>query len=105
MKMKIDFNKDEFGEIWLMNVDKLIVRQSRRVPNDNGTQLADYILNTMYQIQAKEQKTQKEKDKKEREMMRENSIVSSTKSSIAKRAKSVAQVVSEGVKTGASRRM
>ena len=35
--MKVDFNRDEFGEIWLMAVDKLFVRKSRKVPNDNGT--------------------------------------------------------------------
>lgn len=44
LKMKVDFNQDEFGEIWLMNVDNLFVRKSRNVPQDNGTLLADYVL-------------------------------------------------------------
>ena len=37
LKMKVDFNQDEFGEIWLMNVDKILIRQTRSVPTDNGT--------------------------------------------------------------------
>lgn len=44
MKMKVDFNQDEFGEIWLMNAYELCVRKSRYVPSDKGTQLADYVL-------------------------------------------------------------
>ena len=50
LKMKVDFNQDEFGEIWLMNVDHLFVRKSRHVPSDNGTQLADYVLLQMQQM-------------------------------------------------------
>ena len=44
LKMHVDFNQDEFGEIWLMNVDKILIRQTRSVPTDNGTQLADYVI-------------------------------------------------------------
>ena len=44
LKMKVNFNQDEFGEIWLTQVDELLVRKSRRVPNDQGTKVADYII-------------------------------------------------------------
>ena len=54
LKMKVDFNQDEFGEIWLMQVDKLIVRKARAVPSDNGTQLADFVLNYMEEQKNKE---------------------------------------------------
>ena len=37
LTMKVDFNQDEFGEIWLMNVQDMCVRKSRYVPSDNGT--------------------------------------------------------------------
>ena len=44
LKMQVDFNQDEFGEIWLMNVDKLFVRKGRNVPTDDGNKLADFVL-------------------------------------------------------------
>ena len=43
--MKVDFNQDEFGEIFLMNVNDLYVRRNRVVPVNKDTQLADYVLN------------------------------------------------------------
>ena len=51
LKMKVDFNQDEFGEFWLMNVDNLFVRKSRNVPSNNGTQLADYVLFRMQEME------------------------------------------------------
>ena len=61
--MKVDFNRDEFGEIWLMNVDNLFVRKSRHVPSDNGTQLADYVLLQMEQLKKHEEKKRLEKER------------------------------------------
>ena len=55
MKMKVDFNQDEFGEIWLMSVDDLFVRKTREVPSDNGTQLADFVLRHMEELAKKEE--------------------------------------------------
>jgi len=48
--MKVDFNQDEFGEIWLMQVDNLFVRKSRFVPADKGTKVADYVLTRMQEL-------------------------------------------------------
>ena len=45
--MKVDFNQDEFGEIWLMHVEKLYVRKERKVPTDDGNKLADFVLSQM----------------------------------------------------------
>lgn len=47
IKMKVEFNQDEFDEIWLMNVRDLCVRKTRYVPSDSGSQLADYVLQRM----------------------------------------------------------
>ena len=37
LQMKVDFNQDEFGEIWLMQVNNLFVRKARHVPTDKGS--------------------------------------------------------------------
>ena len=54
LRMKVDFNQDDFGEIWLMNIDDLEVRKSRVVPADNWTQLADYVLIRMQDMEKNE---------------------------------------------------
>ena len=54
--MKVDFNQDEFGEIWLMHARELYVRKRRHVPDNHGTQLADYIFNHMQEINKHEEK-------------------------------------------------
>ena len=48
--MKVEFNQDEFDEIWLMNVRDLCVRKTRYVPSDSGSQLADYVLQRMEEL-------------------------------------------------------
>jgi len=47
MRMKVDFNQDEFGEIWLTHVENLQVRKSRPVPTEQKTQIADFVLGVM----------------------------------------------------------
>ena len=49
MKMQVDFHQDEFGEIWLMQVDKLVVRKTRFVPTENKAQIADFVLKCMHE--------------------------------------------------------
>ena len=87
MKMKVDFNQDEFGEIWLMNVQDLCVRKSRYVPSDNGTQLADYVLRRMEEIKNKEDQEKMDIEKNEIELMAETSL---NETPAIKRAKSIA---------------
>ena len=87
MKMKVDFNQDEFGEIWLMNVKDLCVRKSRYVPSDNGTQLADYVLRRMEEIKNQEDQEKMDIEKNEIELMAETSL---NETPAIKRAKSIA---------------
>lgn len=65
LKMQVDFNQDEFGEIWLMNVDKLFVRKGRKVPTDDGNKLADFVLSHM-ESQAKADEARKKMEDKRR---------------------------------------
>ena len=60
MRMKIDFNQDEFGEIWLTQVEKIIVRKRRDVPKVKGTGIADYVLQHMEEVKKIDEK--KEQD-------------------------------------------
>ena len=46
-----------------MHVDKLLIRQARSVPTDNGTQLADYVLQQMEELKVAEILKQKEEAK------------------------------------------
>ena len=52
--MKVDFNQDEFGEIWLMQAQDIVVRKSRSVPTDKGAKVADYVLGKVREIEREE---------------------------------------------------
>ena len=88
MKMKVEFHQDEFGEIWLLNVKDLFVRKARYVPSDNGTQLADYVLQRMEEIKKQEEKEKMDIEKKEIELMAETSLHETP--TVNKRARSIA---------------
>ena len=91
MKMKVDFNQDEFGEIWLMNAWDLCVRKSRYVPSDKGTQLADYVLQRMEDMKAQAELDRKVQEQKELELMNEtDSAYETLNGSMSKRVKSLA---------------
>ena len=70
--MKVDFNQDEFGEFWLMNVDNLFVRKLRNVPSDNGTQLADYVLIRMQEMEKLEAQNKRKQAKKDAKLMQDS---------------------------------
>ena len=52
--MKVDFYQDDFNDIWLMQCDKVMLRKGRAVPTDKGTQIADYVLKKMNDLQNRE---------------------------------------------------
>ena len=64
LKMKVDFNQDEFGEIWLMHVEKLFVRKPRKVPTDDGNKIADFVLQHMDELNKVEEARKKLEAKK-----------------------------------------
>ena len=72
-----------------MNVRDMFVRQARYVPSDNGTQLADYVLQRMEEMKRQEAKEKLDIEKKEVELMAETSLAAETPA-LTKRAKSIA---------------
>lgn len=44
IRMKVDFNIDEWGKVFLFGVTDLLVRKGRKVPTENDAMLADYII-------------------------------------------------------------
>ena len=66
LKMKVDFYRDEFGEIWLMQADNIFVRKHRPVFAGKGTKVADFVLTYMNELQKAEEKKRKEEEREER---------------------------------------
>ena len=44
MRIHVDFYQDEFKKIWLMQADKIFIREKRVVPIEGKNLLANYIL-------------------------------------------------------------
>ena len=44
MRVRVDFYMDAFSKVWLMQTDRLFIRERRKVPTEGNTLLADYIL-------------------------------------------------------------
>ena len=82
LRMKVDFNQDDFGEIWLMQVDQLLVRKARSIPSDKRTQLADYVLGHFKELD--NTKILKEMIRKKREAELERKIHDNLKEGITK---------------------
>ena len=94
LRMKVDFNQDEFGEIWLMQVDNLFVRTAREVPIDKKNQVADYVLNRIQDLEREEARKKIAKEKALAKRMREQEQDASPRQnarfSVMKRARSIA---------------
>ena len=52
--MRVDFHKDEFDQIWLLQVDNILIRHHRVVPSEQGHMLADYVLGEMKKYKAEQ---------------------------------------------------
>ena len=65
MRVRVDFYMDEFGKLWLMQTDKLFIRQRRKVPTEGNTLLADYILRQMRKIEKREKELAREREEEE----------------------------------------
>ena len=52
--MKVDFHIDEFGKVFLFQTTNLIVRLPRKVPTEDSTMLADFILQKIVLIEKAE---------------------------------------------------
>lgn len=60
VRMRVDFQRDEFGKIHLFGVDELLIRQGRFVPrkDDNNMMLADFIMKEISIVNTMEKKQQ-----------------------------------------------
>ena len=55
LRMKVDFHKDEFDQIWMMQANNILVRHHRMVPSETGHMLADYVLSEMVKYKLEEE--------------------------------------------------
>ena len=54
MSVKVDFYRDAFNRIWLLQTGKLITRSRRVVPSEGSHLLSDFILKKMKEVEMKE---------------------------------------------------
>ena len=54
MSLKVDFYRDKFNRIWLLQTDKLVVRTKRTVPSQGSHLLADVVIRKMKEVEEKE---------------------------------------------------
>ena len=73
MRIRVDFYQDEFKKIWLMQTDKIFIRERRKVPIEGKNLLADYILRQMKDLQEQEKEIERKKAEVE-EQIRQSQI-------------------------------
>ena len=50
MRIRVEFYQDEFRKIWLLDANKILIREKRDVPIEGTNLLAKYILKTMNKL-------------------------------------------------------
>ena len=68
MRIRVDFYQDEFKKIWLMQTDKLFIREKRKVPIEGKNLLANYILRQMKDLEDQEKEIERKKTEEEEQL-------------------------------------